>query len=227
MIFLGVIINSVAIAIGSIVGFLFKKKIPQKLATMLNNALALGVIYVGISGLVKSSNMLVVVLSLCVGAIIGEIIDFDRIFNKFGDFLQKKFSKNENSQFSEAFVSSSMLCCIGAMAIVGAIESGMMGNHEIYYTKALLDGIIVVLMSASLGIGCLFSAFSVLIYEGVLTATANFIAIHLSNIMIENMSVVGSVIILAIGINMLGLTKIKIGNLILAPFLPILFCLFI
>lgn len=222
MIFLGTIVNALAIALGSAVGVIFKKNIPEKLATMLNNALALGVIYVGIYGAVKTSNMLIVVLSLCIGAVFGELIDFDKKFNKLGDFLQSKVSKKDGSSFSEGFVSSTMLFCIGAMTVVGAIESGMKGNHEIYYTKAILDGVIVILMSASLGIGCMFSAFAVLIYQGTLTATASFIAVHLTADMIDNMSVTGSVIILAIGLNMLGLTKIKIGNLILAPFLPIL-----
>lgn len=224
MILLGTIVNALAIAIGSVIGVLFKKGIPEKLSFMLNNALAIGVIYVGIQGAVKTSNMLIVVLSLCIGAVLGELIDFDKKFKKLGDFLQSKVSKNDNSNFSEAFVSSTMLFCIGAMTIVGAIESGMKGNHEIYYTKAILDGVIVILMSASLGIGCMFSAFAVLVYQGTLTVTASFIAVLLTTAMIDNMSVTGSIIILAIGLNMLGITKIKIGNLILAPFLPILLC---
>ena len=137
---IGAAVNCGAVFLGSLLGLLFKKGIPERVQKSLNYALSLCVLYIGIKGSLKGENTLIAALSLAIGTIIGELIDIDRHLNKFGDFLQKKLSRNtENSSFGEGFVNATLFTCVGAMAIVGAIEAGMQGSFSTYYAKALLD----------------------------------------------------------------------------------------
>ena len=210
MVLLGAAVNAAAIFIGAGLGMLFKKGIPERVQKTLTAALGLCVLFIGIQG-----------------ALAGEWIDLDRHLNRFGAFLQKKLTKNDQSSFGEAFVSSTLFVCVGAMAIVGAIEAGMQGKFDTYYAKALLDGVTVLIFTSSLGFGCFFSGVVLFVYEGALSLAAKFVSAFLTEAMITEMSAVGSILILAIGLNFLNVTKIKVANLLPAAFLPILFCLFI
>lgn len=227
MVLLGAAINSAAILAGGVIGLLLKKGVPEKVQKTLMYAMALCVMIIGIKGALKSENTLIMVISMALGALIGEIIDIDDKLNRFGNFLQKKLSGNsENSRFGEGFVTSTLYVCVGAMAIVGAIEAGMKGDLTTYYAKSLLDGVAVFIFTASLGAGCILSAAVVFLYEGLLTLGASYVSVLLTDTIINEMSAVGSLIIIAIALNMLNITKIKVGNLILATFFPILLCQF-
>lgn len=227
MVLLGAAVNAAAIFIGAAMGMLFKKGIPERVQKTLTAALGLCVLFIGIQGALAGEALLIEVLSLVLGALLGEWIDLDRHLNRFGAFLQKKLTKNDQSSFGEAFVSSTLFVCVGAMAIVGAIEAGMQGKFDTYYTKALLDGVTVLIFTSSLGFGCFFSGVVLFVYEGALSLAAKFVSAFLTEAMITEMSAVGSILILAIGLNLLNVTKIKVANLLPAAFLPILFCLFI
>lgn len=170
---------------------------------------------------------MIAALSLAIGTIIGELIDIDRHLNKFGDFLQKKLSRNtENSSFGEGFVNATLFTCVGAMAIVGAIEAGMQGSFSTYYAKlcstAFCDD-----NDYHIRIGCFFSGIIVFVYEAILTLGAGFLSSFLSDSMINEMSCVGSVLIIAIALNTMKVTKIKVANLLPSAFMPLLLCLFI
>lgn len=225
MVLLGAAVNAAAIFIGAGLGLLFKKGIPERMQKTLTAALGLCVVFIGIQGALKGEQLLIEVLSLVLGALLGEWIDLDRRLNRFGAFLQKKLTKNDQSSFGEAFVSSTLFVCVGAMAIVGAIEAGMRGKFDTYYTKALLDGVTILIFTSTLGFGCFFSGAVLFVYEGALSLAAQFVSAFLSDAMITEMSAVGSILILAIGLNLLNVTKIKVANLLPAAFLPILFCL--
>lgn len=224
---MGTIINCIAIIAGCIVGLIVGGRISEKISNTVMNALGLAVIYIGISGSLEGGDTLKMIISMAIGAVIGEIIDIDRYLNKLGDFLQKKFKgSNNNSSISEGFVTASLLFCVGAMAVVGALENGLKGNYDTLLAKSVLDGVSSIIFSSTLGIGVMLSAGAVFIYQGVITLGAGFLSGILSDIVITNMSCVGSLLILGIGLNMLGVTKIKVANLLPAIFIPIIFGVF-
>lgn len=226
MVLTGALVNAAATAAGGIVGLFLKKGIPDNIKNGLMAAMGLFVVVIGVQGALKTQNFLIMIISICIGAVLGEIIDIDGKMNKLGDFLQRKLSKGKNSKFSEGFVTCTLLICTGAMAIVGGIEAGTKGDFTTYYAKSVLDCLNVMIFATMFGSGCILSAVVLLLYQGGITLAAKYVAIFLTESMITEMSAVGSLIILAIGFNMLGMTKIKIGNLILATFIPILLCLF-
>ena len=222
---LGTIVNSLAIAVGCLVGLFIKKGIPERVSKTIMSGLGLCVLYIGIEGSLKGENTLITVVCIAVGGLIGEIIDIDKKINKLGDFLQEKFSKGNDQETSIAkgFVTTSLIYCVGAMAIVGALESGLTGNHQTLFTKALLDGISAIIFTTTLGIGVIFSSVAVFIYQGLITIGAAFLSTLLSEAVVTALTAVGSLLIIGIGLNLLEITKIKVANLLPAVFLPILF----
>ena len=187
------------------------------------------VLYIGISGALNGGDTLIMIISVAIGALFGEIIDIDKGLNKLGYYLESRFKgkKKNNISIAEGFITSSLLFCVGAMAIVGSLESGLKGNHDTLFTKSILDGIFSIIFTSSLGIGVIFSAATVFLYQGVITLGAGLLSGVLSTAVITNMSAVGGLLIVGLGFNMLGITKIKIANLLPAIFLPIIFQLFI
>ena len=240
----GSIINALAIVAGSAIGLLLKwlasrfssllpagsESLGKRLQDIIMQGVALCVLYIGISGSLKGSNTLVAILSMVLGAIIGETLDLDRRMKQLGDWVQRKtqkFSGNSGSSVSEGFVTASLLFCVGAMAIVGSLENGLTGNYDTLKAKSLLDGISSVVFASSLGIGVAFSGAAVLIYQGLISLSASFIAPYLGgDAVIAEMTCVGSLLIAALSLNMLGITKIKVMNLVPACLLPILLCRF-
>lgn len=218
---LGTIVNFLAIVGGAIIGLFLKGGIPEKVSNTVMNGIALCILYIGISGAFKVENMLVVIICMSLGAVVGEYIDLDNMLKKLGDWLQSKF-KNSESKISEGFVSASLLYCVGAMAIVGSLESGLQGKHDILFSKSILDGISAIIFSSTLGIGVMLSGVSVFIYQGIITLCASFLSPVLSTSVVANMTACGSLIIVGLGLNLLGVTKIKVANLLPAIFLPIL-----
>lgn len=224
---MGTLVNCFTIILGCIVGLFIKGKVNEKISTTVMNALGLCTLYIGISGSLKCDDPIQMIVSMAVGALIGEIIDIDKRLTKLGGYLENKFKKKDNKiSISEGFVTSSLLFCVGAMAIVGSLESGLNGDNTTLYAKSVLDGVSSIIFSSTLGIGVFLSVFTVLIYQGSITLAASFVSGILSTSVITNMSVVGNLIIIGLGLNILGMTKIKVANLLPAIFIPIIFGLF-
>ena len=225
---LGTIVNSITVIVGCLVGLIVKGRLTEKISTTIMNGLALCTLYIGISGALNGGDTLIMIISVAIGALIGEIIDIDKWLNKLGYYLESKFKnkKESNISIAEGFITSSLLFCVGAMAIVGSLESGLRGNHDTLFTKSILDGISSIIFTSSLGIGVIFSAVTVFVYQGAITLGAGLLSGVLSTSVITNMSAVGGLLIIGLGLNMLGVTKIKIANLLPAIFLPIIFQIF-
>jgi len=218
---MGTIINAVAIIIGGALGLLFRKGFPERIAQTTLKVLGLLTIVIGISMALKSQELIMVLISLIIGAVIGEWINIEDRLERFGKWLEKKLHLTEGSP-GRGFVYTSLLFCVGSMAIVGSITDGLKGDHSILITKAILDGVISVPFAASMGIGVLGSAIPVLLYQGSLTLLAWKLQSLFTPSMIRELTSVGGVIVLGIGINILGLQKIRVGNLIPALLLIIL-----
>ena len=241
MILLGTIVNSAGIVVGSILGVLLTNLLAKnkKLASLpdkLMKAVGLCVIFIGIEGAFKNQNTLVLILSMVIGTLVGEIIDIDKHLNILGAFVERKLTKKkydvdgneiaEDRGIAKSFVSATLLFCVGA--ITGAIESGLSGgaNQTTLYAKATLDTISSVVFGATMGIGAALSAICVFIYQGTIELCAESVRELLSDYMMAQMTAVGSLVIFAIGLNMIGVTKIKVANLLPAIFMPLILCLF-
>ena len=225
----GAVVNFVLVILGSLLGLLFKKGIPEKVRTTLMNGMALCVIYIGVTGLFEeNTNIIIIILSFAVGAVIGELIDLDRRINILGEKLETKLNKNGgNTKISDGFVAATLLFCVGAMSIVGSVNSGISGDNSTLYSKSVIDCVSAMAFTSSLGIGVMLSAFPVIILEGGVTLLAVVISPFLTDAGIANMSVIGSLLIIALALNMLGLTKIKVMNYLPAMLLPLIICNFI
>ena len=224
---LGTIVNCITIAVGCFLGLVAKGKIPERIGDTIMKGLALCTMYIGISGALEGTDTLQMIISIAVGALIGEIIDIDKWLEKLGAFLESKFNKKGKSgSIAQGFITSSLLFCVGAMAIVGSLESGLKGDNTTLFTKSILDGISSIIFTSTLGIGVIFSIGTVLIYQGGIAICAGMLSNVLSTTVITNMSAVGGLLILGLGLNMLGVTKIKIANMLPAIFIPIIFGLF-
>lgn len=221
---LGTIVNTAAIVIGSILGLLLKGGIPKRFNDIIMKALALSVLYIGISGSLKSTDTLLLILSLIIGAVVGEFIDIDRWLNELGQTIETKFKKiSKGGGIAEGFVSASLLFCVGSMAIVGSIQSGLEGNHTMLFIKSMLDGITSIIYASSMGIGVIFSAAAVFIYQGAITLGSGFLGSVLQDAQIANVTGIGSILIMVLGLNMLGVTKIKVANFLPAIFIPMIY----
>lgn len=226
---LGTIVNAGAILLGGFIGLLFKKGLNKRITETVMAGLALVVLYIGISGALEGQNVLIAVISLALGGAVGGALDFDGKFNAFAHRLEQTLVKDDDgtSTFGQGFVTATLLFCVGAMAIVGSLNSGLNGDHEVLFAKSLIDGISAAMFSAALGPGVLLSAAAVFAYQGAITLLATAIAPVLSDAVVAEMTCAGSLLIMGLGLNMLGAAKIKVMNYILAVFLPILLCLFI
>ena len=222
---LGTIVNTVAIIVGSIAGLFLKGGIPKKIDEAIMKALGLSVLYVGISGSLKCTDTLFLILSLVIGVIIGECINLDGALKKLGKWIEDLFKKHGGAQggISEGFVAASLLFCVGSMAIVGSIQSGLEGNHETLFVKSMLDGITSIIYTSTMGIGVVFSAIAVFLYQGLITMASGFLGSVLVEAQITNIGAIGSVLIIALGLNMLEMTRIKVANFLPAIFIPMLY----
>ena len=213
MVLLGSLVNSAAIIFGGSIGLALKKGLSDRIASAVMNALALCVLYIGVSGMLKGENILITILSMVFGTLVGEWIDLDKKINQLGDEIESRVSsENKEHSVSNGFVTASLLFCVGAMAIVGALQSGLTGNHDTLFAKSLIDGIAAIVMASSLGIGVLLSAGLILVYEGGITLFANVLAPLLTDSVINEMTCVGSLLIVGLALNMLKLTNLKIMN---------------
>lgn len=219
---LGTIANAIAIAIGSLAGVFLKSGIKDNYKDTIMNAVGLSVLLIGIMGAIKSQDILLLIISLALGSLIGEYLNIEGRLESLGDFIESKMVNKEGG-ISKGFVTASLLFCVGSMSIVGSLESGLMGNHQTLFAKAILDGIISVVFASTLGIGVMLSAVSVFIYQGSITLAAGLVKVFLTDAVIGNVSAVGSVLIMALGINLLELKRIKVGNMLPAIFIPFIY----
>lgn len=224
---LGVLVNTGTVIIGSLIGLLFKKFIPKDWGDFVMKGIALCVIYIGMDGALKGENPLIAIISMAIGAIIGIACDFDKILNRFADRLENRFKKDGDTvTVAEGFVTASLLFCVGAMTVVGSLDAGLRGDNTMLFTKATLDFFSSMVLASTLGIGVLLAAGFVFVFQGALVLLAQFVAPVLTDYCIAEMTCVGSLLIIAIGLNMLGITKLKVMNYMPAVFIPIILCLF-
>lgn len=219
---LGTIVNALAILAGSLLGFVLKGGIPERINDTIIKGLSLCVLIIGITGAIKTNNMLLVICSVAIGGLIGEIIDIDKGLKKLGDFVESKLS-GKGGKISDGFITASLMYCVGAMAIVGSLESGLSGNHKTLFAKSIIDGISSIMFTSSLGLGVALSAVSVFIYQGIITLSASALQGLLVTSVISEISAVGSLLIVGLAFNMMGVTKIKVANLLPAVLIPIFY----
>lgn len=224
MILTGVLINAAAVAVGGVLGTLGGRLMPEKMKQTVLAATGLVSIGIGISGAIGSSNQLIPFLSLVIGSVIGELLHIEDGVTRAGDWLQKRFGKS--GSITEGFVTGSLVFAAGAMAVMGALESGLKNDHTILMTKSVIDMAGSVAFAGSLGIGVAFSALSILVLEGTVTLLASLLTGVLTDAVITEISVTGSLIIIGVGLNVLGLTKLRIMNMTPALLLPVLLCKF-
>ena len=222
---IGVFANTATIIIGSIIGILIKKGLSERIANAMTTATALAVVYIGIDGMLNGENTLILVLSMVIGGVIGTLLNLDGHLESLGNKIENKFS-NGNGKIAEGFVSATLLFCVGAMTIVGSLQSGLSGNHEMLFTKSILDLISSIVLASTLGWGVMLAAVSVFAIQGSIVLLAQAVEPFLSTAVIAEMTCAGSVLILALALNMLGITKIKLMNFVPAIFIPIVLCLF-
>lgn len=220
---LGTIVNTLAILAGCAIGLLLKRGINEKVTDAIMKGISLCVIYIGIDGMLEGSKTLAVIIAMALGAAIGTLLDLNGKMEKLGKMIEGRIS-NGVAGIAQGFVTASLIYCVGAMAVVGSLQSGLNGDHSMLYTKALLDGISAMVLTASLGAGVGLSAASVFVYQGALTLLAGLIAPVLSDAVVAEMTCVGSILIAALGLNMLGITKLKVMDYVPAIFIVIPLC---
>lgn len=220
---LGVIVNAIVIIFGSAIGMAVKTGIPQRVSDAMMKGLGLCTLYIGWSGALKGSNTLVLIISMAIGIIIGEGFDLDAKLKRFAQRLEQKFKKEDGSvSLAEGFIAASLLFCVGAMTVVGSLQAGLSGNYEMLFTKSVLDFISSMIFASTLGVGVMLSAVFVLVFQGSIVLLAQVVAPFLTDAVVAEMTCVGSVLIFALGLNMVGITKLKVLNYLPAMFLPIL-----
>ena len=236
MIGLGTIVNAAAIIIGGISGSLLRSGLSDRFRETLMQALGLSVLIIGISGALQgiyrvvdgdrlnSEFIMLMIFSLVIGSIIGELLNIEDRLERMGLWIQNRFLKNSGN-FAEGFITASLVFCVGAMAIVGSLQDGLTGDTGTLFAKSILDGLISVIFAASLGIGVAFSSIPVFIYQGSITLMAGVIEPWLTKTVIIQTSLVGSVLIIAIGLNLLEYKRIKVGNMLPAIFIPFIYYL--
>ncbi|HDR7794647.1 TPA: DUF554 domain-containing protein [Bacillus luti] len=217
MVILGAVVNGVCIIIGTLFGKLFST-IPESMKGTIMHAIGLAVTVLGLQMALKSENFLVVILSLVLGTVIGEWLRLEEKLKLLGDWLENKVGSKGKGSISEGFVTATLIFAIGAMGILGALDSGIRGNHDVLFTKAIIDGFISIILTTTLGIGVVFSAIPVILYEGGIAVFAtqinSFVPKELMNQFIVEMTATGGIMISAIGLNLLGIIKIKVANLL-------------
>ncbi|GHV81257.1 membrane protein [Spirochaetia bacterium] len=224
---LGPLVNAAAIVVCALAGCFLIRGIPERFEEIIKKAIGLSIMYVGIKGALDNQRVLLLIMSMVIGAIIGELINIDGLMNRFGNWTERKLKRYfamSRGTFAKGFVSASILFCTGSMAIVGSMQSGLQGNHETLFAKSVLDGSISLVFGASMGIGVVFSAIPVLVYQAGIALASMAIKDFLTADIIREMSAVGNLLVAAIGFNFLAAgenpKEIRVANLIPAIFIP-------
>ena len=222
---LGTIVNALAIIIGSLLGLLLNKGIPENYKNIVMSGVGLSVVLIGLKSALTSDSLMIVIFSLIIGAVIGEFLKIEEKLERLGEHMEQMVASksSDQSSFARGFVTASLVFCVGSMAIVGSLESGLTGTHQTLFAKSVLDGVTSIIFASTLGLGVLFSSLAVFIYQGLITLLAVFLKGYLVTETISQMTSVGGLLILAIGFNMLKITSIRVGNLLPGIFLPLLY----
>ena len=223
---IGVIVNTITVILGSLVGLLLKKGIPEKISKATMVAIGLCTLYIGIDGALEGSNAIILIVSMVLGTIVGTWIDLDDKIYKLGAFVEKKMKKpGGTTSVAEGFVTASLLFCVGAMTIVGSLNAGLSGDNTLLFTKSILDLISSCMLASTLGIGVLFAAVFVFCFQGVLVLCAGLLQNVLTDpAIIAEITCAGSVMIIGLGLNLLGISKFKIANFLPAIIFVPLVC---
>ena len=223
---IGTLINVAAIIAGSALGLCIKRGFRQSMADVVMQGLGLCVMLIGLSGALKTGNVLLMILSMVIGGVLGSLIGIQKRVEQLGEFAQRKLTRNNegsNSTFAQGFVTASLVFCVGAMAVVGSLDSGIRGDHSTLIAKAALDGVASVVFAGTLGPGVMLSALPVLLYQGTIALLGNVVAPLLSDTVVQEMSAVGGLLIVGIGLNMLLKSEIRVADLLPAIFVPFLY----
>ena len=245
MIGLGTIVNAIAIIIGGFCGLVSRQFLKERYQETITKAMGFAIIVMALGsslsqmlvvnisgtadqlkGSLDTQGTMMLIISLATGALIGELIDLNHWFERFGTWLRDKTGNQKDSHFIDAFVSASLTVCVGAMAIIGAIQDGISGSHDTLYAKAILDLIIIMMMTASLGKGCIFSAIPVVALQGTITILARQAAPIMTETAISNLSLVGNVLILCVGVNLIWPKTIRVANVLPALVIAVIFSTF-
>ncbi len=213
---LGVLVNVATVILGTLIGLVFKKGIPQKPVNAVMTAVGLCVIYIGISGSLECENILAVIISMVLGALVGTLMNIDGALNRFGAFIEGKFKKEgeSGSSVGEGMVTATLLFCVGAMAVVGSLNAGISGDNTMLFTKSVLDFVSAAMLTVSLGYGVIFSIFPLFIYQGGIVLLSSLLQPFLNEVAVADLTCVGSLMIMAIGLNMIKVTNIKVADLL-------------
>ena len=223
MILLGSAVNGLAIVVGGLIGMFAGKLLPERIRSAFVPAISLVTIGIAVPGMMNTSNLLIPIISIVIGTFIGELIDIDGALQKLSNKLQSKF---KGSSVAEGFFTCSLVFAVGAVAVMGSLDSGLKGDHSLLYAKALMDGTASIAFAAALGLGVVFSSVTVFVVEGGIALLAGLVADLLSTTVINEISFVGSLLIVGISLNMMGATKLRILNMVPALVLPIILCQF-
>ena len=223
---LGTIVNTLTIVVGSLLGVLLRKGLPERLRNVVMQGLGLCVILIGLRGAIKTENEMIVILSVVLGGVLGALIGIEKRLDAFGARIQARFQKmGGGSDIGKGFVTATLIFCVGSMAIVGSMDAGLRGNYATLLAKSVLDGVTSLILASTLGIGVILSAVAVFVYQGAITLLSRLIAPLFTDRVILEMSAVGGLLIMGIGINMLREKHLPVGDLLPAIFLPPLFLL--
>lgn len=234
MVGLGTAVNVGAVVVGAFIGMLFKKGLSERFQNIMVQACGLATLFIGMSGALQmifsveggrlqSGSTMLIVISLIIGGLMGELINIEKLLDMCGEKLKSLADAKGDNKFVEGFVTASLVTCVGAMAICGPLEEGLTGNSQTLLIKSILDLVIVMVFASVYGIGAGFSAVSIGVYQGLITVFAAFISPYLSDSLIANLSGIGSVLIFAVGINLIFPKKIRVGNLLPTLIVPVIY----
>lgn len=217
----GTVVNAAAICAGALVGVALKKGLPDQLKGTVMQGLGLAVIFLGIQMTFQTQNPLIVIASMVLGGLLGELLKLEDLISRLGQRLERRFGDRNGGEFSRAFVTTSIIYCVGAMAVMGAIEDGLTGQPNTLFAKAMLDGISSVIFASTMGIGVLFSAIPVFVYQGAITLSAAWASAFISSWVVAELTAAGGLVITGIGLNILGVTRIRVASLLPAIFVAV------
>ncbi len=229
---MGAIINAIVIVIAGGIGLLFKKGIPVKIHERVMEGIGLAVIAISIPGILKGENTIVMILSIVIGILMGELIDIDSKVTELAMKIERRLTKNKqqssnNINWINAFVSATLITCVGSMSVVGSLESGLTGNNTTLYSKSIIDAITSFLLATSMGPGVMLASVSILIFEGVIILFAKSMSVYMPAEVVAEISCVGSIILLGLGLNILKITELKVLNFTPAILMPIILMIFL
>lgn len=222
---IGTIINVITVIVGSLIGMVFRSKVPKRLVDISFIGIGIFTLVLGIRMATQSEEILFLIFSIIIGGIIGELLDIDKGLTNIGEWIKTKL-KSDNARFTDGLITSFLLFCMGALTIMGAIEAGINGNIDLLLTKSIMDGFAALALASTLGIGVLFSVIPLLLYQGALTLLAGSLQAYLTDPMIRELSAVGGILLIGLALNILEIKKIKISNMLPSLVVILIFMLF-